>query len=60
MHLPFPSLFVKGLVSNLIIFVAFLEADEIRQQILPNFLQGYAQARETIKLNNAKGFGFSK
>ncbi len=45
-----PSLVQKGLVSNWIMFVAFLEADEIQQRILSNFLQCYAQARETFIL----------
>ena len=43
-----PSLVEKGVVSNWIMFVAFLEADEIQQRILSNFLQGIAQVRETI------------
>ncbi len=45
-----PSLVQKGLVSNWIMFVAFLEADEIQQRILSNFLQCYAQARATFIL----------
>lgn len=53
-----PSLVEKGVVSNWIMFVAFLEADEIQQRILSNFLQCHAQVRETIIWKNREASSF--